>query len=82
MPTQTFRTSKSFSTSFTHIARLGFKGHGDKQADGHVLSSDTVRQQPPISDYGRVSMPPYELQLSCGDLIYGSMIFTVGKYEV
>jgi hypothetical protein len=48
MPTQTFRTSKSFSTALTHIARLRFKGNDDKQADGHVLSSDNVRQQPPI----------------------------------
>jgi hypothetical protein len=48
MPTQTFRTSESFSTALTHIARLRFKGNDDKQADGHVLSSDNVRQQPPI----------------------------------
>lgn len=48
MPTQTFRTSKSFSTALTHIARLRFKGNHYKQADGHVLSSDNVRQQPPI----------------------------------
>jgi hypothetical protein len=45
MPTQTFRVSKGSSTVLTHIARLRFKGNDDKQADGHVLSSDNVRQQ-------------------------------------
>jgi hypothetical protein len=47
MPTQTFRTSKSFSTAFTHIARLRFKGNDDKQAEDMYRHPTTSGNSPP-----------------------------------
>jgi len=48
MPTQTFRTSKSFSTAFTHIARLRFKGNDDKQAEDMYCHPTTSGNSHPL----------------------------------
>jgi hypothetical protein len=48
MPTQTFRTSKSFSTAFTHIARLRFKGNADKQAEDMYCHPTTSGNSHPL----------------------------------
>ena len=72
MPTQTFRTSKSFSTALTHIARLRFKGNDDKRADGHVLSSDNVRQK--ISPFANVGVMEPETLLEPAQLDFAEFV--------
>jgi hypothetical protein len=52
MPTQTFRTSKSFSTAFTHIARLRFATSSIDPAVAHIDTAALPTSSILIAQFG------------------------------